>query len=325
MSRIVIGVHGLGNKPRKKLLEKWWKLAMKEGLQRKGVYFLPFKFKMVYWADLVFDKPLDEKESDTDSTYYLKEKYSSREYVPKHEWTYFRKKVLDVVEWQLDKIFLNKDLSINYSEISDKIIKKYFRELEMYYVEDVVDKKDRKRKAKDLFREPLTRSLKANRKNKLFLIGHSMGSIIAYDVMTVNAPKVPIDTFVTIGSPLGVPVVMSKNAVERKLSGGTQSKLTTPESVKNNWFNFSDLEDTICANYDLNDDYAPNSKDVAPIDFEINNDYEIDGEENPHKSYGYLRTPEFAEKLYEFLLDGRSGLYKSFIKIINKLFSVIHI
>lgn len=296
---------------------------MKEGLRRKGIYFLPFKFKLVYWADLVFDKPLDENESDKDSSYYLKERYSPREYVPKHEWTYLRKKMLDVVEWQLDKIFLNKDLSINYSEISDKIIKKYFRELEMYYLDDVVDKKERKRKAKDLFREPLTRTLKANRKNKLFLIGHSMGSIIAYDVMTINAPKVPIDTFVTIGSPLGVPVVMSKNAVERKLSGGTQSKLTTPESVNNNWFNLSDLEDTICTNYDLSDDYAPNSKGVTPIDFQINNDYEIDGEENPHKSYGYLRTPEFAEKLHEFLLADRSWLYKTSTKVINNFLAAL--
>lgn len=298
---------------------------MKEGLRRKGIYFLPFKFKMVYWADIVFDKPLDEKEANPESPYHFKEKYLPHKYEKKREWTYVRKKVLDVVEWQLDKIFLNKDLSINYSGISDKIIKKYFRELNMYYMEDFVDAKGKKRKAKEAFREPLTKCLKAKRRSNIFLIGHSMGSIIAYDVMTICTPRIPIDTFVTIGSALGLPVVMGKNAAERKLAGGTQSKLTTPESVKNHWYNFSDLEDTISANYDLNDDYAPNSKGVAPVDFQINNDYEIDGEENPHKSYGYLRTPEFAEKLYEFLMTDRSWFYKTSIKILNNFLAALHL
>jgi len=33
MANIIIGIHGLGNKPPKPLLEHWWKLAMIEGLK----------------------------------------------------------------------------------------------------------------------------------------------------------------------------------------------------------------------------------------------------------------------------------------------------
>ena len=45
-----------------------------------------------------------------------------------------------------------------------------------------------------------------------------MGSIVAYDVMTQYAPDVSIDTFVTIGSPLGLPIIKSKIVAERKKS-----------------------------------------------------------------------------------------------------------
>jgi hypothetical protein len=55
-------------------------------------------------------------------------------------------------------------------------------------------------------------------------------------------------------------------------------------------------------NYNLGDDYDKNLNGVQAVDFVINNNYEINGERNPHKSYGYLRTPEFAEVLAEFLV-----------------------
>ena len=56
----------------------------------------------------------------------------------------------------------------------------------------------------------LANALKKHRRKKILLIGHSMGSIIAYDVLTQYATMVPVDTFVTIGSPLGIPVIKSK-------------------------------------------------------------------------------------------------------------------
>jgi len=34
----------------------------------------------------------------------------------------------------------------------------------------------------------------------------------------------------------------------------------------------------------------------------VTNKYEMNHERNPHKSYGYLRTPEFSKVLNEFIL-----------------------
>ena len=44
-----------------------------------------------------------------------------------------------------------------------------------------------------------------------------------------------------------------------------------------------------------------NAEGVKPVDFEVYNTYEINGDHNPHKSYGYLRTPELAEAIRDFL------------------------
>ena len=57
----------------------------------------------------------------------------------------------------------------------------------------------------------------------------------------------------------------------------------------------------IAFNYKLSDDYSENIRGIKPADFVVFNNYTINGERNPHKSYGYLRTKEFATILAEFL------------------------
>ncbi len=42
----------------------------------------------------------------------------------------------------------------------------------------------------------------------------------------------------------------------------------------------------------------------------LNNNYEYDGEENPHKSYGYLRAPEVSKVIYDFLYEDKPWLVK---------------
>ena len=57
MSKVIIGIHGLGNKPPKPLLKKWWKASIDEGLQKAGKTDLKYQFEMVYWADILHKKP----------------------------------------------------------------------------------------------------------------------------------------------------------------------------------------------------------------------------------------------------------------------------
>lgn len=301
MAKIIIGIHGLGNKPPADTLEKWWLKAIDEGSRNlSGSNFPKLKFKMAYWADILHQQPLDELITDREDPYYLNEPYQpgSKDIVPEDHTV--RKKILDLLTKELNKVFLNEDFSINYSFITDAIVKKYFTDLDAYYTEECTDKDDIKCSAKEKIRERLKNIILAHKNDQIFLIAHSMGSIIAFDVLSYLPKNIQINTFVTIGSPLGLPIIISKIASELRQNHLEIKKPEVPHSVKQ-WFNFSDIEDKIAINYKLADDFMPNKHGVQIIDQEIINDYKINNHRNPHKSYGYLRCPELSDLLNTFL------------------------
>jgi hypothetical protein len=317
MGKVIIAVHGLGNKPAKEILTSWWVESIKEGLKRIGGVNDQFKFEMVYWADVFYDKPLDPKEKDPDNPLYLDEMYTPgpADHVPDpHP---IRQKILDILEEQLDKIFLNEDLTINFSFISDSIIHKYFRELDSYYAKECLDNDPSYFKARDIIRKRVADRIKKYKGDDIMVIGHSMGSIIAYDVLTYTIPDTKINTFITIGSPLGLPVIMAKIAAERNIKMPDHTKLKTPPSVLNSWYNFSDLEDKIALIYNLTDNYDANKRGIKVRNFVVDNDYSINGKSNPHKSFGYLRTPEFSRLVQYFLGKRRDRLLKKIIAILK--------
>ena len=137
------------------------------------------------------------------------------------------------------------------------------------------------------------------------LITHSMGSIIAYDVLAglCSARGIQVHTFITIGSPLGLPVIMKKIMCEHYNGLNEYGQLPTPETIQHRWYNFSDLEDKVAINYDLGDDYTGNSSSVKPVDVIVQNMYINNGKRNPHSIYGYLRTRELASAICQFLTE----------------------
>jgi len=315
MAKVIIGIHGLGNKPPKGLIEHWWKLAIREGFEKAGLAVPKFKFELVYWADLVYDKPENFEEKDEESPYFLEEPYhrsTNKKLEPKDN--SFRKKVLQFIENQLEKVFLNEDLSLNYHSVTDAIMRKYFKELEMYYGEE-----DANRELQKETRKRLMNTLRKYQYDDVLLIGHSMGSIIAYDLLQFELSKFSIHTFVTMGSPLGLPFIRSKIADELKRKN-LGLNICTPNSISNSWYNFADLEDKIALNFDLNNDFTPNLFGNQVKDIEITNDYETDGKRNPHKAFGYLRSKEFIDVLNTFIKEKRKfsvGVWLNRIKKIS--------
>jgi len=321
MSKIIIGIHGLGNKPPGSVLKKWWKQSIGEGLRTIGHTRLLFNFELVYWAGYLHEEPLNPDEKNPHDPHYEDEPYVHSKGYVKKEPSIFRKKILDYIEKQMDRIFLNEDMSINYSFVTDFIIHHFFRDLDIYYYSDCVLKCKSDLTAKKIIRDYMASILEKHRGKEILLIAHSMGSIIAYDVLTLSVPDIKIDTFVTIGSPLGLPVVMGKIAQEQKAHGKRVRHVRTPENIVRNWYNFSDLKDKITFNYNLGDDYGKNSHHIQPVDREVYNDYEYNGKKNPHKSYGYLRTPELAEVINDFLNRDRSRTMIWLDEKINNLMS----
>ncbi len=147
-----------------------------------------------------------------------------------------------------------------------------------------------------------------------------MGSIVAFDVLSDLINVKPIDALVTIGSPLGVPVIVGRIFEEQKAKSAQLKKPSTPDNILNRWFNMSDVEDKVALDHTLNDDFTTNNVGVSAQDITVVNDYEINGELNPHKSFGYLRTPEMANIIHEFLITKRTDfVYQGYKLFADKL------
>lgn len=110
------------------------------------------------------------------------------------------------------------------------------------------------------------------------VIGHSQGSMIAFDVLSELDPdKYRIPLFVTIGSPLGIAEMQDQLKV---LLG--KRKLTVPRCVWR-WLNVCDPSDPVAADETLSDDYSGGSvlEDVKATN--------LDSPAHPHSGSGYLR------------------------------------
>jgi len=300
--KIIIGIHGLGNKPPAETLEDWWKSAIIEGLNVFTSFDKDLKFEMVYWADIMHPQPLDISIDDEENPFHCENPY-----IPAFDYTVkqpskTRQKFLDYLVKAMDDLFLNEDFSINFSNITDKIIKKYFNDLDAYYHSLPLERSKTGEDVRHELRKRLSDTLYKHRRKDILLISHSMGTIIAYDVLSQHQDQYAINTLVTMGSPLGIPVVMSKIAFELSKKRNKTEKLKTPENIIRNWFNLSDLEDKIAVNYNLNDDYLPNSRGINAVDYIVYNNYTNGKKHNPHASYGYLRTPEMAKIIERFML-----------------------
>jgi hypothetical protein len=305
MSKIIIGIHGLGNKPPLHILQQWWEMSIKDGLKSIGHPFSLLKFELAYWANFIYPEPLDISETDSEHPLFLEDPYSPEGSIIKGEPEPLQKRIRDYLEKQLDKLLLNEDLTINFSSITDFIIQHFFHDLDVYYSSNLNDESRSNYLARETIREKLAATIKKHQYDEILLIAHSMGSIIAYDVLTQLVPDIPIDTFVTCGSPLGIPVIMSKIRAEQE---DASKPLSVPENITRRWYNISDLGDRVAINYNLADDFVKNSKGISIIDKQVYNTYQYGGKKNPHKSYGYLRTPEMAEILYNFLCRGKSPI-----------------
>jgi hypothetical protein len=302
MARVILGIHGLGNKPDKDTLSKWWQLSLREGLERHGFKTELPEFIMVFWADILYPKPLDKTIKDPENPYFINEKYTKAKPGFERRTYRYRKRILRYFGKLLYRIFLNEDFTLRYSFIPDYIVRKYFSELNIYYKEECKNEDTEECRKKELIKKRLADVLKEHKNDEILLIAHSMGSIIAFDVLSFFAPESKVHTFITIGSPLGLPLVVSKMASQYKFNPSGKKEMVTPPGIFGNWFNFSDVLDKITLNYKLSRRYQFNKHAIKPRDFNVVNDYTNGvGKHNPHKSYGYLRTKEFAAMLNNFI------------------------
>jgi len=119
-------------------------------------------------------------------------------------------------------------------------------------------------------------------KQPYVVVAHSLGSVIAYDVLKTLEPRsgVNVALLLTIGSPLGIAEVQQNIVHPRQ----------RPESTAC-WFNFFDRLDPVALDQQLKPDYDPNApNDIFYDQTVINLDSLRLAGFNPHSSIGYLST-----------------------------------
>lgn len=118
--------------------------------------------------------------------------------------------------------------------------------------------------------------------SRTVVIGHSLGSVVAFDVLRSLGRPLDVPLFVTVGSPLGV------GPIRRTLQ-----PLRFPRGVKA-WFNALDDRDVVAL--------LPLDAAVFAVDPPIENYANVRNRtENAHGISGYLNDPTVAGRIYDAL------------------------
>lgn len=209
--------------------------------------------------------------------------------LPAYDSGLFDRVVAEVLDLGGDLLDAGKRL-FGFRRVGDTILEERFNDLYRYY-----SNPELRRELQDQVLAALRPHLDSG--DRIMLIAHSMGSIVAYDALRRlerEDPGAVIDHFVTIGAPLGLPHVKYKLRQEHDL-------VRTPSNVRR-WTNYADRLDPVVLDAYLGDDYAPSDSLVEAEDTLVLNSYVTPtGARDFHKSYGYLRTPELSAAVRRFI------------------------
>ena len=280
----IIGIHGLANKPPRDEKAAWWCAAIREGLARNvGPELteadLPFQF--VYWADLRYPQPLT---GDRNREPYRPDYGLGPFPSPAGEPASAEPTLKDRFYRGLARL----QEATGLTPVDSLILEYRLDDLWGYYADAGF---------RAAARERLRGALAEAAGDDVLIAAHSMGGLIAYDVLRVaeaDGTPLPRCALVTLGSPLGLAELKLKLAAEH---GG----LRVPAALTA-WTNLMDRQDIATVGDDLAGVYTSNAAGVQVRDVPVINAYRReDGTENRHKSYGYLRTPEFSTVVADFL------------------------
>jgi hypothetical protein len=153
------------------------------------------------------------------------------------------------------------------------------------------------------FTEPATRGAVRQRveaavdETTRVIAGHSLGSIVAYEVLCEH-PDWNIDLLLTLGSPLGI-----RNLIFDRLDPAPQPSSTNrtpigtwPSSVRS-WVNVADAHDVVALVKDLRPLFTTNAQNEAVIG------HLIDNGAHAHDVSPYLTAPETGQAIADALLN----------------------
>ena len=292
MSHLIIGIHGFARKPPLERLARGWLEAVLEGLRRNcglatdaenGTAL--FDFKLVYWADEVH-QPLEE-----DPEPYLPAPGNGP--LPSYEDDWVDELVADVID--VGESIM--DLAMQIPKLHRKtgwFLERICRDCERY---------NQDARLRNAIRAQLESVLLSSMDQRILILGHSMGSVIAYEALRSLEKRYDrplVEHLIGLGSPMGFPFLTRELELRHETN-------RMPNTV-HRWTNFTDRRDLAAIDVHLRDDFGPNDRgDQVKDDLVINSYLCPRRRSNTHKAYGYLRAPEVSQLIMGFLQSARSN------------------
>ncbi|MBE9127981.1 MULTISPECIES: S8 family serine peptidase [unclassified Coleofasciculus] len=286
----VVYVHGIGEQPAPAVLKRSWDKAL-FGIDMGA------RTRLAYWSDIQYPQPIAaaktqgfaiaalETERPLSDTEVIEE---SQQLVPESNeaHAYAEKLAQEMLANNapsrgVSTQFFGGDLRLLPDSIRRKITewltKSFIQDTAAYFYNE-----QKREKIRDRLRQILIPE------NGLYLvIGHSMGSIIAYDVLRqLENSDIPIPLFLTIGSPLGIEAVKDNLGHPWKVPTGVT-----------NWQNFADRFDPVAFDKGISNDFSPIGKIKDSIVRNLKSDSLLDFD--PHSGTGYLGTKEVQRAVQE--------------------------
>jgi len=168
--------------------------------------------------------------------------------------------------------------------LPDPAVKSSVVETERYFLND----RGIGSRVREVVKGPLRQSLENG--DRVLLIGHSMGSVIAYDALWelthLDHIQETVDLFLTIGSPLGM------RFVQKRLLGFRNARQRFPCCVRR-WVNIAAHGDLTALDPEIRNDFLPMQEQgcIATIEDRhrgVFNYFRNEQGLNEHRSYGYL-------------------------------------
>ena len=173
------------------------------------------------------------------------------------------------------------------------------------FAEYLAGKSDYADEVRKRVREKLCQLL--DRGDRVLLITHGVGSVVAYDVLwqlshdadfNEQYSDSKVDSWITLGAPLG-----DRNIRKRLLGANEASTDRFPTNVIS-WHNVSAEDDYTCHDNTLADDFNAmlNQRVVSAVrDYHICNLAVRYGKSNPHSSVGYFIHPRVAKIVVDWI------------------------
>ena len=253
----IVFIHGLSNKPPAADLRRIWLDALRASVDGDRGFDLSavgVRDSFVYWADQFYDTPLSPSDYESRSD-ELADSVSGDVQLEADEWVIAMSAKFPMEE---DEVFEDAPVSDETEEyeripipwfVKKKLMAHFLKEAHAYLFN--VDG------VRDTIRTQVIDALNAaSADSPKVLVGHSQGSMIAYDVLTGDDRCPPVDGLLTLGSPLGVDEVQDK-LVWTRTEG-------FPKKLSGDWVNVYDPFDVVArADPQLANDFRKGNEKVV--------------------------------------------------------------